>query len=171
MTLRRLYKVKYDRTNWVSGHIYTFKYRPWENDPEPVVVFLNAITGTHPKTGNQWKLFQCINFTYIPKSKRRQFAQSWVKEFDRLNGNTRLTFQKVKRRYPDLTVATRRYIYKTAGYITKSKELPFEEWEKAVVSTFSKDFSKKVKVNLINKFRQVIGRRKRRKKPKKKRKR
>ncbi len=73
----------------------------------------------------------------------------------------------MKRRYPDLTLATRRYIFKTAGYITRSKELPFHEWEKAVVSTFTKDFSKKIKASLINKFRAVIGRQKKRKKKKK----
>lgn len=163
MALQRKYKFKRNGVTWLSGHIYTFKYQAWENDPKPVIIFMYAFAGTHPKTGREWRFLQGINFTYIPKGDRKRFAKLWIKEFERLKGNTRLTYRKVKRRYPYLTIATRRYMYTPAVRIAKAKEIPFTDWQKAVVSTMTKDFSKKVASSLIKKFRRVVGGKKRRK--------
>ena len=161
MALKRLYKKKLDKTTWKSGHIYTFKYNAWENDPEPVIIFMYAFEGTHPRTGNQWRFIQGINFTYVPRGIRKQFAKVWIKEYNRVK-NIRFTYQKMKRRYPGLKHATRRYMYQPKARIKKSKEIPFEDWEAAIKSTIRKDFSKKVKSSLVNKFRAVMGRRKKR---------
>jgi hypothetical protein len=120
---------------------------------------LYAIEGTHPKTGNQWRFFQAINFTYIPRTMRRHFADQWVKVFEKTN-NIKFTWETVERRYPYLKHAVRRYFFKPNYYITDIKEIPFEDMEKAIVSTWGRDFSKKIKTALIDKFRRVMGRRK-----------
>jgi hypothetical protein len=119
-----------------------------------------ALDGNHPNTGHQWRFFQAINFTYVPRTQRRQFAQDWVETFQRTNGNTRFTWELCVRRYPYLKHAVRRYFFKPNYYITKLREIPFEDMEKAIVSTWSKDFSKKIKRSLLDKFKSVMGRRK-----------
>ncbi len=167
MAIRRLYKKKVANVTWKSGHIYSFKYNAWENDPEPVIIFMYAFEGTHPRTGHQWRFIQGINFTYIPRGIRKTFARTWIKEYKRTNGHTRFTYQKMKRRYPGLKHATRRYMYKPASRITKAKEIDFLEWHAAIQSTIRKDFSKKIKASLVNKFRSVMSRRKKRSRSKK----
>jgi len=162
MALKRLYKKRFNKVEWKSGHIYTFRYNAWENDPEPVIIFMYYFEGTHPKTGNQWRFIQGINFTYVPRAIRKQFAKVWIKEFNRLKGNTKFTYLKMKRRYPGLKHATRRYMYTPKERIKKAREIPFGDWEQAIRSTLRKDFSKKVKSSLVNKFRAVMGRRKKR---------
>ena len=126
-----------------------------------------SFSGTHPRTGRQWRFMQCINFTYVPRNIRKTFAKVWIKEFERMKGNTRFTYDKVKRRYPGLKHATRRYMYTPAARITKAKEIGFEDWQKAIQSTLTKDFSKKLKISLVRKFKSVLKRRKKRKKSKK----
>ena len=167
MAIRRLYKKKFSGVTWKSGHIYSFKYNAWENDPEPVIIFMYAFEGRHPKTGNQWRFIQGINFTYVPRGIRKKFASIWIKEWNRTKGNTRFTYDKMKRRYPGLKHATRRYMYVPRARIRNAKEIDFLDWEKAIQSTIRKDFSKKVRASLVNKFRAVMGRRKKRKKTKK----
>jgi len=97
--------------------------------------------------------------TYVPRSMRRQFIRDWVRILERTN-NIRFTWETVSRRYPYLKHAVRRYFFKPTYYITKMKEIPFDKMEDVVVSTWSKDFSKKVKTSLINKFRSVMKNRK-----------
>jgi hypothetical protein len=121
-----------------------------------------ALEGIHPNTGHQWRFFQAINFTYIPRSQRMMFAKEWKIIFERTNGNVRLTWELVKKRYPFMQNAVRRYFFKPNYYITSLKEIPFDNMEKYIISTWSKDFSKKVKSSLINKFRNVLKRRRNR---------
>ena len=79
--------------------------------------------------------------------------------------NVKFTWELVKRKYPWLKIATRRYFFRPTYYIKSLKEVPLEDVEKVVISTWSKDFSKKVKTTLINKFRNVMRNRGRAKKP------
>jgi len=132
--------------------------RAWENDPQPTVIMLYALDGIHPNTGHQWRFFQAINFTYVPRAMRRQFAKDWVREFNRKNGNIRLTWEVIKVRYPYLQHAVRRYFFKPNYYISDLKEVPFEDMEKMIVSTWSKDFSRKIRTSLLSKFRNVMRR-------------
>ena len=120
-----------------------------------------SLEGIHPRTGHQWRFFQCVNFTYIPRSVRKQFAREWIRILQNTK-NPRFTWETVKRRYPYLQHAVRRYFIQPNYYITKMKEIPFEDVEKAVVSTWAKDFSKKVKTSLISKFRKVMRNRRKR---------
>jgi hypothetical protein len=117
-----------------------------------------ALDGIHPRTRHQWRFFQGINFSYIPRAQRRAFAKEWKKIWERTNGNMKFTWEIVQRRYPFLRTAVRRYFYKPSYYIMQPKEIPFQDLEKAVISTWSKDFSKKIRTTLARKLRQVIGR-------------
>lgn len=162
--LRVHYKKKLKNVSFKSGNIYTFGYQAWENDPKPVIIYMYAFSGTHPRTGREWRFIQAINFTYVPRAQRRLFITTWqsivgnISTFRR--GNLRFTWDQVLRKYPYLKPAVRRYFYTPSYYIKTPQEIPFADWEKAVVSTMTKDFSKKVKASLINKFRNVLGRRK-----------
>jgi len=159
MALRRIFKKRFKGIDLKSGHIYKFRYQAWENDPEPTIIFMYTVEGIHPRTGHQHRYVQALNFTYVPRSMRKQFARAWIQEYGR-TGNVRLTWEKVKSQYPYIQNSIRRYFFKPAYYITDLVEVPFDKWESAIVSTWSKDFSKKVKATLINKFRQVLqGRR------------
>ena len=160
MGLRRVFKKRFKGVVMKTGHIYTFNYQAFENDPKPTVILMYAIEGIHARTGHQRRLFQCINFSYVPRAIRKQFARSWVREFERTNGNPKFTWETVKRKYPQLKVATRRYFFSPNYYITKLREVPIDQMENVIVSTWSKDFSKKVISSLISKYRKVMGRRK-----------
>lgn len=159
MAVRRNYSKTFKGVKVKSGHIYRFKYQAWENDPSPTVIMMYALEGNHDRTGHQWRFFQAINFTYIPRPIRKQFAEAWMKEFTR-SKNVKFTWEKIKIQYPYIQNAVRRYFIKPTYYITDLEEVPFDQWEKAIVSTWSKDFSKKVKSSLINKFRRVLRGRK-----------
>lgn len=155
MTIKRQYNKLFHGVKVKSGYVYTFKYQAWENDPEPTVIIMYALSGNHPNTGHQWRFFQGINFTYIPRHDRRRFANDWM----HLLGNTKnpkFTWELIKRKYPYIQNAVRRYFFKPDYYITKLKEIPFEDMEKAIVSSWAKDFSKKIKSSLFNKFKQVF---------------
>ena len=141
-----------------SGHAYRFKYLAFQHDPEPTYIHLYSFSGTHPKTNRQWRFHQGISLSYISRASRRAFAKDWAQTLKRHNGNVRFTWQTVQRKYPYLEKAVRRFFYSPSYYLSKIREIPFDEnWEKNVVSTFSKDFSKKVKVSLAQKFRSLFG--------------
>lgn len=140
---------------WSSGHVYTFRYNAWQHDPEPTFILMYRIRGIHPNTGHQWRLIQGINLSYIPRSHRRLFAMLWVQEYERTGGNTQFTYKNVQRQYPFMKYGTRRYLTKPSYYIQRPQEVPFEQLEDAIVDTWSKDFSKKVKIDLMKKYRAV----------------
>jgi len=147
---------------WKSGHVYQIgHYQGWENDPSPTLIVMYRLSGINPSTGHQWRFIQGINMTYIPRAIRKQFAQHWARELERTNGNIEFTWDLVQNRYPYLEKAVRRYFYKPSYYIKNVKAIPFDEMESVIVSTWSKDFSKKVRVTLAQKYRAVMGRNKR----------
>lgn len=114
-----------------------------------------SFSGTHPGSGRQWRFFQSLNLTYVARSERRRFANDWMRIFTTTK-NTKLTWDIVKRKYPYIKHAVRRYFYTPDYYITKLREIPFDQMEAAIVSTWSKDFSKKIKSSLFNKFRSIF---------------
>ena len=155
MAIRRIMKKKFKGVDVKSGYVYTFKYQAWENDPHPTVVMMYALEGLHPNTGHQWRFFQGINMTYVPRVMRRQFINDW-KRILQSSRSVKFTWEKVVVKYPYLKNAVRRYFFRPTYYITDIKEIPFDDLEAVVVSTWSKDFSKKVKTSLIGKFRRVM---------------
>jgi len=167
MALRHIYRKKFKGVALRSGHFYRFKYQAWEHDPKPTVIFMASIEGIHQNSGHQWRIFQCINFTYIPRAQRKRFLKIWMKELDR-SGNIKFTWRKVISKYPYLKPAIRRYFFKPNYYIRNLEEIPFDNIEKVVVSTFSKDFSKKITTALLSKFKKAITFRKKKKTKRKK---
>lgn len=154
MALRSHLQKKFKNVVWRSGQVYKFKYQAWQNDPEPVIVFMNAYSGRHPTTQHEWHFFQGINFTYIPRPQRRQFAEAWVREWE--SGNRpNFSWDTILTRYPYLKNAIRRYFYKPNYYITDVVQVPLEDMEDVIVSTWSRDFSKKLKTSLVQKYRKA----------------
>lgn len=168
MALRHIYRKKFKGVTLRTGHFYRFKYQAWENDPKPTVIFMSSIEGIHQNSGHQWRVLQCINFTYIPRALRKRFLRSWMKELDK-PGDIRFTWKKVQARWPYLQRAVRRYFFKPSYYIMNLKEIPFDEAEQAIISTWSRDFSKKITTALISKFkkslksRNIFGKKKKKK--------
>jgi hypothetical protein len=156
MAITRKFKKRFKGVTVKSGYIYTFGYQAWENDPKPVVIMMYALDGTHPNTGHQWRFFQAINFTYIPRTMRRTFAAEWTRVLERNQGDVKFTWEVVQRRYPYLKGAVRRYFFKPTYFIKDLKEIPFDMMEDVIVSTWSKDFSKKLKTSLLGKFRRAM---------------
>lgn len=132
----------------------------WENDPKPTCIFMYAVQGIHPRTGHQHRYIQCVNLSYIPRQLRKKFAQEWQMEYARSNGNVEFTWDLVQNHYPYLRGAVRRYFFKPNYYIQNAEHISMDNMEDVVVSSWSKDFSKKIKTSLIKKFRNVMGRRK-----------
>ena len=145
---------------WKTGEIYTFRYQSWENDPQPTIILMYGVEGNHPRTGHQHRYYQGVNLSYIPRGDRRKFVSEWQKIHMDNNGNVEFTWDLVQNRYPYLKNAVRRYFFKPSYYIQNATHISMENAEEAVISTWSKDFSKKVRVELVRKFRSLMGRRK-----------
>ena len=137
-----------------SGHVYKFRYKFWQNDPEPLVVLLYKISGTHPKTEKRWNLIQAINFNYVPRPVRKNFATDWKQAFDKRKGNIILTWRDVKRKYPEVvnSDALRRYVLNPSYAITNLKIIPMDRMEEVLISTWAKDFSTKVRKAIAKKL-------------------
>lgn len=161
MAIRRIYKKRFKGVVIQSGYFYKFEYQAWENDPKPTVIIMYAFEGINTRKDGkkkQWRFFQAINFSYVPRAYRRRFVEDWKRTM-MATKNPKFTWQLVKRKYPFLQNAVRRYFYDPTYYIANLKEIPFDDIEKIVVSTWSKDFSKKVKTSIVKKFRDVLKRR------------
>ncbi len=155
MALKFDYNFKSHGINWSSGYIYRFRYNAYRHDPTPTIILMSRTTGIHPNTGHQHRYISGINFTYIPRSHRRLFAMQWKNTMEMSNGNVQFTWNDVKRRYPYLRFGIRRYVLKPVYRIQEPIQVPFDDMEDAIVDTFSKDFSKKVQVDLANKFNRI----------------
>jgi hypothetical protein len=152
--LRRILKVRVGMTWMRSGHIFQFKYKNFQNDPKPTVIVLYAIKGTHPNTGHVWNLLQCVNFTYIPRSYRKQFVKAWKPILEYYKGDTILTWEHIKRRYPYMEIAVRRYLL-DQQLMTEMREIPVENIDDVVVSTWANDYSKQVLMSMLSKYKKV----------------
>ena len=147
MTLRRVYKKQFKGVRLKSGYFYKFRYKAYERDPKPTIIFMHSIEGAHPNTGHQWRLIQALNFSYIPRANRKRFMKVWLDEMQK-PGNIKFHWQKVLARYPYLKMGIRRYQFKPADYITNLEQIPDDRIEKEIVKTYVKDFSKKVTVGI-----------------------
>lgn len=154
MTIRRAKEKKYQGVLLKSGRFYKFRYKPHENDPRPTIIFMHWFSGTHPNTGRQWRFFQGINFTYIPRAVRKRFIKEWMEVLER-NPNIIFSYRRVKSRYPWLKIAVRRYQYDPATYIRGLEEIPLEDVPSEVIQTWKKDFSKKIVTAIRSKFKKT----------------
>ena len=156
--LKRRYTKKLKGVSLKSGHFYTFKYQAWEHDPKPTIIFMHSIEGFNLKANgkiHQWRIIQALNFTYIPKAARIRFLKIWLDELEK-PGNIKFHWQKVLSKYPYLKRGIRRYFFKPDYYIKNLKEVPFDKIEKVVISSFSRDFSKKITIALRSKFKKAM---------------
>jgi len=156
MPLRISYKKSHKGTTLQSGHFYKFKYVAFENDPSPMVIFLNAIEGLHPRTGHQWRLIQAINLNYIPRRDRKRFVETWQKELKR-SRNIKFTWDRVKSQYPYIQAGIRRYMLKPKYYIRDLTYIPKEAVEQEVIGAWHKDFSFALKRKLVSLKRAFLG--------------
>jgi hypothetical protein len=76
MSLKIYKKIKHNNVVFREGYCYRFNYAAFENDPQPLIFFISAIKGIHPRTGHQWRLMQGININYIPRKDRRRFVDT-----------------------------------------------------------------------------------------------
>ena len=82
--------------------------------------------------------------------------------------NMDFVWDHVKRKYPWLKIATRRYFYTPGSYIINPEEIPLDQAENIIVSTWAKDFSKQTIIKLRSKIRKSLEARGKHKKRKKK---
>jgi len=156
MAIVRKWKAK-DRNNtaWFrSGHIFSFRYLNAENDPNPTILCLYALKGVNPNTGHMWNLVQGINLNYIDRAHRREFLHTWMPLLERNHGNIKLTWEYMVRRYPYLAVACRRYLLDRKVF-RDLKEIPLEDIEAIVISTWAKDYSRQAQMALLRKYKRA----------------
>jgi len=143
---------------WNSGHFYTFRYNAFRQDPTPVIILMYKIEGINESTGHQFRLIQGINLNYIPRDQRKAFVELWKSEMLRNKGNVEFTWDMVQSRFPYLELAVRRYVTKPVYRIQNPQHIPFENVEDVVISTWGKDFSKKLEMDLILKRNRALNR-------------
>jgi len=145
MALRFKFRQKFQGQEFISGRIYNFSYTAYEHDPSPLIIFLYWVEGTHPTTRRQWRFIQAINLNYISRSNRKAFVENWINTLYTTR-DVKLTWNTVKRRYPEMTFATRRYFYSPNYYIKALKTITLEQTEKEIVGSLVKDFSTKTRI-------------------------
>lgn len=138
------YRTRGVGTVWFkTGHVYTFRYLNYQNDPKPLIICINSVYGIYPRTKHKHNYVQGINFSYIPRNKRKDFIRVWLKMWDTTHGHAILSWKMIRKRFPYLQTAIRRYLL-TGGMIRELKEIPYEEVEGAVIGSMVKDFSKRI---------------------------
>lgn len=163
MTLTIHKKIRHNNVTFKEGHAYEFSYQAYQNDPSPIIFFINAIKGTHPSTNHQWRLMQGINISYISRKDRKRFVKKWRDEMNKSKGDVNFTWNRVKREFPYLKLYIRRYMLKPNYYIRNIKYIPPEQWDKAVVKSWTKDFSSVIKRNVAARLKRLFtGRRNKR---------
>ena len=143
MALRIYKEISKNKVRLKQGHFYKFKYSPYQNDPSPILLWINAIKGTHPTSGKQWNLIQGINLNYISRRERRQFVDLWKKEMER-TGRFDITWDRVKRQFPYMQKSFRRYLLSPAYYIRDLEYIPYDKVDQEVTKSWFKDFSSTV---------------------------
>ena len=105
---------KFKNKTFTTGNVYYFKYKKYEQDPKPLIIFLHHVRGTNPNTGSFWNFIEAINLHYIPKRMREKLVEVFDKN-KRVDLNKLFSFTPAKFAY-------RRYIT-AASYITYIKEI------------------------------------------------
>lgn len=153
MALKIHYTFRQGGVKLQSGNLYTFNYSAFEHDPEPVVLYLNSLSGRHPTTGRQWRFHQAINLNYLPRSTRVKFVEVWLAEMLKNRGNVKLTWDRVKIQYPYMKEVIRRYFYSPSYYIRNIRYIPPQAAQDAVVRSQFKDYSMLVQRRIAAHFR------------------
>ena len=106
------------------GQMYQIKYKDFQHDPFPLVIFLNTYDGTHQN-------FNAINLHYLVP----QFRQYFVKHILKLNSpriksdkSPILTMPMVEKIIPDLGIAYRNYKAESIKVIEKISHTRWESY-------------------------------------------
>lgn len=145
--IRILHEKKHSGVTFKAGHFYTFKYRAFQHDPQPLIIFISAAEGINPKTGNQHRYIQGINLNYIPLRDRKRFLKEFRSTIDRTK-NIKFTWNIIKKRYPYIAYAVRRYFYMPRYYIYDLSKIPEEAVQGVVAGSAARDFSKQIQAQL-----------------------
>lgn len=154
MTLKIAWTHKHDKIKMNSGEFYSFNYSGFENDPHPHIIMINKWSGHNPNTGHEYRFIQAINLNYVQRSKRKQFVNDWLKEWENSKGNIKFTWENVQKKYPYLKFYIRRYFYKPKYYISKLEYLDTEKKIKnKLIRNWYKDFSKSISSKIAKFFK------------------
>lgn len=157
MSIKISYTHKHSGVMMKSGEFYTFHYQPYANDPNPNIIFINYISGIHPKSSHQWRLIQAINLSYIPRKDRKKFVEDWEKNKKKSKGNLKFTWDLVKRKYPYLKFSIRRYQTKPNYYISKVEALDTDKKIAAGLKfNWAKDFSNIIRRKIASKLKKFF---------------
>ncbi len=155
MAIKLVNKFKFKNLTWKSGYVYTFRYNAYRNDPTPTIILMYRVHGINPNTGHMHNYIQGINFTYIPRSHRMLFGMQWQNAMERTRGNATFSWELVKRQFPYLRYGIRRYLLTPNYRIQNPIGIQINDMEDAITDTWSKDFSKKVRVDMVNKYKRI----------------
>ena len=155
MALKVSYTFKSHGLVWRSGYFYTFRYKAWNEDPEPLIILFYRITGINPSTGHQWRLIEGINMNLLPRSHRRLFLMNWQHYYDLNRGNLKYTYKMMQRQHPYMVYGIRRYMTKPVYYIQNPYEIPMDKVDDAVLSSFNKQYKFKISKELSKKYKEA----------------
>ena len=155
MAIRLINEFKFKNLTWKSGHVYSFRYNAFRHDPHPTIILMYKVYGDHPNTGHRHNYIQGINFTYIPRSHRMLFGMQWQNAMIRTRGNATFSWDLLKRQFPYLRFGIRRYLLTPSYRIQDPIGIQIDDMEEAITDTWSKDFSKKVKIDMAQKYRRI----------------
>jgi hypothetical protein len=144
MSLRIFYNITYQGLHLQSGQCYHFGYSRYQNDPHPIIFFINGIIGTHPMTGHMWNLIQGINLNYIPKNDRLKFVNMW-KPVVTNGANMLMTWKRIQGQFPYLRglggfIPIRRYLLGPGKYIVQPRWVPPESYMRVIIQGLTKDY-------------------------------
>jgi len=105
--LKTIYRFKFKGVMFEPGKLYSFRYRKFEQDPEPFIMFYNYISGTHPNTGMMWNVLQGVNLHYVTLTYRRKLIKA-LKVMPNMKAGG-LSFNKLLTTIPGIQFAFRRY--------------------------------------------------------------
>jgi hypothetical protein len=131
------------RVTWQSGAVYNFAYQNWQNDPTPMIVFINGVFGVNPSSGHRWNLIQGINFSYIDRSLRKMFAEEWMKILKKERINAQFSWQRIMVNWPFLHDAIRRYLLLPEYLISNVVRVYPKDIKDALIGSWSKEFTLK----------------------------
>lgn len=152
MALKVFKKKKINGTTFKEGHCYEFNYQAYQNDPKPLVFFINAIFGVNPSTNHQWRLITAININYIPRADRKRFVEVWRKEMSKGKG-VDFSWSRIKQQFPYIQEGIRRYSVKPNYFIRNIRYIHPDEWQQEVVRAWHKDFSQTIRRKIASKLK------------------
>lgn len=140
------------------GNFYQFNYLNYENDPKPLIYYLNYRDAINIKTKKYHKYIQGINFHYIPMGNRIRFVANWLK-FVEMNKSILLSnflqlWTQLVRRYPFLENAYRRYLLEPKGLMRNMYHIKTDLVVPMVKGSLEKDFTFNDRLIFLKKYRE-----------------